>query len=192
MKMKIQDLPDLLVYELEDTGERKLQENITNKTLQSFLHSKQVLIILRRDLKRIFIWKGSASPVKKRFISSQVAITLRDELTENCRIISVDQGDEPQEFLDAFGLQSIPATEFLEDMHYVRNIEKEGKAFSEPIAFFPTKKTKPKYVEKTPIFSITKDEGKKIIQLLTNIDQNIKRVIRMLENEGVINREGSL
>lgn len=180
--MKIQDLPDLLVYELEDNGEKKLQENITTKTLQSFLHSKQVLIILRRDLKRIFIWKGSASPVKKRFISSQVAITLRDELTENCRIISVDQGAEPQEFLDAFGLQSMPATEFLENMHYVRNIEKEGKAFSEPIALLPTKKTRPKYVEKIPIFSITKDEGKKIIQLLTTMDQNIKRIIRILES----------
>ena len=179
--MEVQ-IPEFLVYELEDTGEKKLQENITTKTLQSFLHSKQVLIILRRDLKRIFIWKGSASPVKKRFISSQVAITLRDELTENCRIISVDQGDEPQEFLDAFGLKSMPVTNVLEDMHYVRNIEKEGKAFSEPIALIPTMKTKPKFVKKTPILSITKDEGKKIIQLLTTIDQNIKRIIKMLEN----------
>ncbi|MFX1391608.1 MAG: hypothetical protein ACFE9Z_16205 [Promethearchaeota archaeon] len=179
--MEIQELPDFLVFELEDTGEKKLLENVTIHTLQSSLHSKQVLIIVRRELKRIFIWKGSASPVKKRFVSSQVAITLRDELTENCRIISVDQGDEPQEFLDAFGLESMPATEFLEDMHYVRNIEKEGKAFSEPIALMSGMKSELKYVKKIPILSITGEDGKKIIQLLTTIDQNIKRIIKMLE-----------
>ncbi|MFX0002951.1 MAG: hypothetical protein ACFE9C_08490 [Candidatus Hodarchaeota archaeon] len=179
--MEIQKLPDFLVYELADTGEKILLKNITPQTLQSVLHSKQVLIIVRRDLKRIFIWKGSAAPVQKRFISSQVAIKLREELTENCRIISVDQGDEPQEFLDAFGLKSMPVSEVLEDMHYVRNIEKEGKAFSEPIPLSSKMKKEPKYVKKTPILSITNDDGKKIIQLLTTIDQNIKKIIKMLE-----------
>lgn len=180
--MEIQKFQNFLVYEIEDTGEKRLLENITPKTLQSFLHSKQVLIIVRRDLKRIFIWKGSAAPVKKRFISSQVAINLRDDLTENCRIVSVDQGDEAQEFLDAFGLESIPATEFLDDMHYVRNIEKEGRSFSDPIAVMPKMKDKPKISKKSPIFYITKDDGKKIIQLLTTIDKKIERIISFLEN----------
>jgi len=180
--MAVKELENFLLYELEDTGEKKLLENTTPKTLQSFLHSKQVLIIVRKDLKRIFIWKGSAAPVKKRFISSQVAISLREVLTENCRIISVDQGDEAQEFLDAFGLESMPATEVLEDMHYVRNVEKEGRAFSDPIAIIPKMKVKPKVVKKSPILYITKDDGKKIIQLLTTIDQNIKRIIDKLEN----------
>ncbi len=176
------ELGDFLVYELEDTGVRTLVENITPKTLQSILHSKQVLIIVRRDLKRIFIWKGSASPVKKRFISSQVAIALRDELTENCRIVSVDQGDEAQEFLIAFGLESMPATEVLEDMRYVRNIEKTGNPFSQPIALMSKMKVKPKNEKERGILVITKEEGKKIIQLLKTIDQNIKRIIDMLRN----------
>lgn len=180
--MEIQEYQNFLVYELEGTGEKKLLENITPKTLQSILNSKQVLIIVRRDLKRIFIWKGSASPVKKRFISSQVAIHLRDELTENCRIVSVDQGDEAQEFLDVFGLKSMPATEFLEDMHYMRNVEKEGRAFSDPIAVMPIVKDKSKISTKSSIFYITKDDGKKIIQLLTTMDKKIERIIRLLEN----------
>jgi hypothetical protein len=37
----------------------------------------------------------------------------------------VDAGDEPTEFLSAFGLESMVVTERLPDMRYVRNIERE-------------------------------------------------------------------
>jgi hypothetical protein len=181
--MSVQDLNDFLVYELEDTGMRKPIENITPQTLQSILHSKQVLIIVRRDLKRIFIWKGSASPVKKRFISSRAAAALQDEMKENCRIISVDQGDEAQEFLNAFGLESMPATEVLEDMRYERNIEKEENPFQESKVLMPKMKSKSKIkLKESPILDLTKKERKKIIQLLININQNVRKIIDILKN----------
>jgi len=180
--MSFQEVDDFLVYELEDTGMRKLIENITPQTLQSILHSKQVLIIVRRDLKKIFIWKGSASPVKKRFISSRVASTLRDELEENCRIISVDQGDEVQEFLNAFGLESMPVTEVLEDMRYERNLEKEGNQFQESKVLMPKMKSKSKIkLKESPILDLPKKDRKKIIQLLININQDVSRIIDILK-----------
>jgi hypothetical protein len=181
--MSIQELDDFIVYELEDTGMRKPIENITPQSLQSILHAKQVLIIVRRDLKKIFIWKSSAYPVKKRFISSRVATALRDELEENCRIISVDQGDEDQEFLNAFGLESMPVTEVLEDMRYKRNIEKEGNRFQESKVIMPTMKSKPKIkLKENPKLDLTKVDRKKIIQLLININQDISRIIDILKN----------
>ena len=180
--MSIQELDDFIVYELEDTGMRKPIENITPQSLQSILHAKQVLIIVRRDLKKIFIWKGSASPVKKRFISSRVATALRDELEENCRIISVDQGDEAQEFLNAFGLESMPATEVLEDMRYERNIEKEGNSFQESKVLMPKLKSKYKIkLKERPILDLTNKDRKKIIQLLININQDVSRIIDILK-----------
>ncbi|MFW9970043.1 MAG: Rho termination factor N-terminal domain-containing protein [Candidatus Odinarchaeota archaeon] len=118
-----------MVYELDDSGERiKLQ--IDEEQLQENLHPEQVLVIIREDLRRIFIWKGPKSPVRKRFISSRVASTLQEELMKDpkyhrCKIVSVDAGDEPSEFLDAFKLSSMEVTERLEDMRYVRNIERE-------------------------------------------------------------------
>lgn len=124
--MIIEEIEDFLVFELEDTGERKRIEDVTLQTLQSILHSKQVLVILRKDLNRIYIWKGSASPVKKRFISSHVAMDIRENLHTSCKIVSIDQGDELQEFLDAFKLESMPVSEVLEDMYYVRNSGKKG------------------------------------------------------------------
>ena len=121
--MVIQDIEDFMVFELEKSGEKKQIKDISQQNLASLLHSKQVLVIVRQDLKRIFIWKGSASPVQKRFISSRVASTIRQKLHVGCKIVSVDQGDEPKEFLSAFQLESMPVTETLEDMRYERNSE---------------------------------------------------------------------
>ncbi|MFX1307247.1 MAG: Rho termination factor N-terminal domain-containing protein [Promethearchaeota archaeon] len=118
-----------MVYELDDSGER-LKLNIDEAQLEESLHPEQVLVIVKEDLRRIFIWKGGKSSVRKRFISSRVAQTLQEELMKDsryhrCKIVSVDAGDEPSEFLNAFGLESMVVTERLADMRYIRNIERE-------------------------------------------------------------------
>ncbi|MFX1571388.1 MAG: hypothetical protein ACFFB0_01455 [Promethearchaeota archaeon] len=123
------EIETFLVYELDDSGEKK-QLNITQEELEAKLHPEQVLVIVREDLRRIFIWKGGKSPVRKRFISSRVAQVLQVELRKDvryhrCKIVSVDAGDEPIEFLDAFQLESMEVTERLEDMRYVRNIDRD-------------------------------------------------------------------
>ena len=120
---------EFIVYDLENTGERK-KLNIKPEDLQNHLNPEQVLIIIREDLRRIFIWKGSKSPVRKRFISSRVAQDLQRDLIQDsryhrCKIISIDQGDELQEFLHAFRLESMEVTERLPDMRYIRNIERD-------------------------------------------------------------------
>jgi len=119
-----------MVYELDDSGER-VKIDLPQEELQSNLHPEQVLVIIREDLRRIFIWKGPKSPVRKRFISSRVAQALQEELVKSanfhrCKIVSVDAGDEPTEFLNAFQLESMEVTEKLEDMRYVRNIERDS------------------------------------------------------------------
>ena len=118
-----------MVYELDDSGEKK-RLDIEEERLKENLHPEQVLVIIREDLRRIFIWKGPKSPVRKRFISSRVAQALQEELMKDaryhrCKIVSVDAGDEPSEFLNTFRLESMEVTERLADMRYVRNIERE-------------------------------------------------------------------
>ena len=120
---------EFMVYELKDSGERNKLKIIQDE-LQKYLHPEQVLIIVREDLRRIFIWKGAKSPVRKRFISSRVAQNLQKELVDNsryhrCKIVSIDQGDELQEFLNVFKLESMEVTERLPDMKYIRNIDRE-------------------------------------------------------------------
>ena len=127
--MKMTEYETFMVYELDDSGE-KVKLNIEEEKLQENLHPEQVLVIIKEELRRIFIWKGPKSPVRKRFISSRVAQALQEELMKDaryhrCKIVSVDAGDEPSEFLNVFRLESMEVTERLADMRYVRNIERE-------------------------------------------------------------------
>jgi len=98
----------LMVYELYDSGEKRKVE-VAEKELQFFLisHPEQVFVIIREDLRRIYLWIGPKSPIRSRFVSSRTTIALQEELRVEfglppCKIISVDVGDEPLEFLTAF------------------------------------------------------------------------------------------
>ena len=80
-------------------------------------------IIIKEELRRIYIWKGLSSSIRKKFIASRVASELQREITNSshfhrCKIISVDQGDEPVEFLNAFGFKKVlvPIDEKIEEI----------------------------------------------------------------------------
>jgi hypothetical protein len=128
------DYLEFMVFELDDSGER-IQLDITEDEFRenngtNLLHPEQVAVIVKEGLRRIFIWKGAKSPVRQRFISSRVANKLQQELVKEaafhrCKIVSVDQGDEPSEFLDAFHFKSMEVKERMADMRYIRNIEKD-------------------------------------------------------------------
>jgi len=126
---------EFIVFELEDSGDR-IKLNAKQEDLQNHLKPEQVLIIVREDLRRIYIWKGAKSPVRKRFISARIAQDLQRDLIQDaryhrCKIVSIDQGDELQEFLNAFRLESMEVVERLPDMRYIRNIERDNLAEQE-------------------------------------------------------------
>jgi hypothetical protein len=114
---------NFMIYGLESTGE-KVRLDITEEDFRAnngtnVLNPYQVLVIVKEGLRRIYIWKGVESPVRKKFIASQVAAQLQNDLVVNghfhrCKIISVDQGDEPRDFLRAFDFESIEIQEISE------------------------------------------------------------------------------
>jgi len=133
--IKIKKYEEFIVYDLKNTGD-PTKLNINPEELQYHLNPKKVLIIILNDLRRIFIWKGAKSPVRKRFISARVAQDLHRELIKDaryqrCKIVSIKQGNEKQEFLNAFRLESMEVTERLPDMRYIGNIERDTVGLSE-------------------------------------------------------------
>ncbi|MHA1241529.1 MAG: hypothetical protein ACTSQU_12190 [Promethearchaeota archaeon] len=112
-----------MIFGLESTGE-KVKLDISEDTFrsnngQNVLDPHQVLIIVKEGLRRIYIWKGVNSHVRKKFIASRIAAELQNDLVINshfhrCKIISVDQGDEPNEFMRAFNFKSVEVPEILE------------------------------------------------------------------------------
>lgn len=106
---------NFMVFELHDNGEHQridiTEQEFRNANGNGILHPSQVTIIVKEDLRCIFIWKGVESSVRKKFIASRVASELQQELMKQagfhrCKVISVDQGEEPKEFLSAFGFKS--------------------------------------------------------------------------------------
>lgn len=114
---------NFMIYGLESTGEKVrldiAEEDFRANNGTNVLNPYQVLVIVKEGLRRIYIWKGVKSPVRKKFIASQVAAQLQNDLVVNghfhrCKIVSVDQGDEPRDFLRAFDFESTEIPEILE------------------------------------------------------------------------------
>jgi hypothetical protein len=121
--MMVETYENFMVFGLESTGEKVnlnlSEEEFSANNGQNVLDSNQVLVIIKEDLRRIFIWKGVNSHVRKKFISSRVASELQNDLVvkahfHRCKIISVDQGDEPDEFMRAFGFTAVELPKFIE------------------------------------------------------------------------------
>ncbi|TFG28529.1 MAG: hypothetical protein EU532_04970, partial [Promethearchaeota archaeon] len=162
-----------MVYELEDSGERirltATEEDFKENNGSNFLHPEQVLVIVKEDIRRIFIWKGAKSSVRKRFISSRVAGQLQEELVKNaafhrCKIVSVDQGEEVDEFLNTFRFESMPVEEKLADMRYIRNIDRE-KMYDQ---------------------GVIPDEGPKFVKIEQKPKEHIAPALQELEKEKVV------
>jgi len=121
--MMAETYENFMIYGLESTGE-KIRLDITEEDFRAnngtnILNPYQVLVIVKEGLRRIYIWKGVKSPVRKKFIASQIAAQLQNDLVVNghfhrCKIVSVDQGDEPRDFLRAFDFESTEIPEISE------------------------------------------------------------------------------
>jgi hypothetical protein len=108
---------DFMIFKVKDNGE-EFRLNITEEIFRQnngneVLQPSQVAIIIKEGLRRIYIWKGISSSVRQKFIASRVASELQRELMNSskfhrCKIISIDQGDEPNEFLNSFGFKKTP------------------------------------------------------------------------------------
>lgn len=118
---------NFMIFELHDNGEHR-RVNITEEEFRKvnggeILQPSQVKIIVKEDLRSIFIWKGVESSVRKKFIASRVASELQQELMNQagfhrCKIISVDQGEEPGEFLCAFGFENQNVEDTIKSKEY--------------------------------------------------------------------------
>jgi hypothetical protein len=141
-------MADFQAFELLDTGERSpISVELSN--IKSVLNVENVLLLVRLDLRRLFIWKGPKSPVRKRFISSREGAKIQEEMAKfgmHLKIISVDAGEEPAEFLQSFNVESMVISEAdkMEDLRYTRNEErrkaeegKPGAVIADPSTFKP-------------------------------------------------------
>jgi len=76
----------------------------------SDLSDSNVFIVVEENMRKIFIWKGEAAPVRRKFISAKAAQQMRaEEYGMVYRIESLDPGLEGKDFLSIFGAASAPS-----------------------------------------------------------------------------------
>ena len=121
-------LDEFMCFEIE-SNEQKNKLDIKPEELQYYLNPDKILLIVREDVRRIYLWTGALTSAKKRFIGARIATNLQAELIKEgyhrCSIKTIDQGSEQKEFLNLFGLQSMEVTKQLQDKYYVLNSKKE-------------------------------------------------------------------
>ena len=119
---------EFMVFEIEDSGDKN-KIAMDKGELGYHLHPEKVLLIVREDIRRIYLWKGARAAVRKRFLGSRIATELQGDIMKEgyhrCKIVSIDQGDEAQEFLNVFGLESMEVEEKPEDKVIYSNSARE-------------------------------------------------------------------
>ena len=89
------------------SSKEEIEADVDN--ISALFTNEGVYLFVRYDLRRIYIWKGPKSPVRKRFISSRVGSKIQEASSKigmHLKIVSVDAGDEPVEFLRNFKIES--------------------------------------------------------------------------------------
>jgi hypothetical protein len=161
----IDDYQDFRCFKLLDDGEREEIE-VEQEKVEGLFDTDKVFLFVRYDLRRIFIWKGPRAPVRKRFISSRVGAQIQQESAKfamHLKIVSVDAGDEPVEFLRVFNLEpyEVEEIERVEDMYYLRNEERRKLEEAELQAKIDKKKGKKKDEYWSPVL----EEEKRMEQM---------------------------
>lgn len=71
-----------------------------DEELQELLDSGNVRIFVDGARHRVWIWKGSNIVARKKFKSFKIAPSIRDRQGIRYEIVSVNEGNEPSEFLE--------------------------------------------------------------------------------------------
>ncbi|MGQ9720885.1 MAG: hypothetical protein ACUVXA_06130 [Candidatus Jordarchaeum sp.] len=91
----------LLVYDVKGDGE---VDNI-DQLDKNLLTSDRVLIVIAENNKKIYLWKGKNSPVRKKFVGARRAAALRTEYGFAYKVVAMDETDEEADFLALIGMK---------------------------------------------------------------------------------------
>ena len=96
---------NVLVFQLDADSEEFKKVDINNDTLLSdLLYHDLILLFIDMDGKHVYIWEGSKTTARQKFLSARMAPKLRDQYIFDASITSVDDGDETLSFKDFCGL----------------------------------------------------------------------------------------
>lgn len=92
----------MVVYEVDEEGELVGLPGLS----RDVLGSEKVVIVVAERQKKIYLWKGKRSSVKKKFVGARKAADLRAEWGLTFKVVAVDEGEEDSDFLGLMGAKA--------------------------------------------------------------------------------------
>ncbi len=92
----------VVVYEV--TGEGDLSE--LPSLSKDVLSGDRVVIVVVEKQRKIYLWKGKQSSVKKKFVGARKASDLRAEWGLSFKVVPMDEGEEDGDFLGLLGVRA--------------------------------------------------------------------------------------
>ncbi|MFX1260296.1 MAG: hypothetical protein ACFFAN_20800 [Promethearchaeota archaeon] len=95
-----------LIFQLKPESEKFEKVDIPEGVLlHELLYHDLILFFVDSEHNRVWIWEGRNSTTKMKFLSVQLAPTIRDKYGIDYNICPIDDGDEPLEFKKFIGLK---------------------------------------------------------------------------------------
>jgi len=93
-----------LLFEIDEENENFVEIEVENGPIYTPLDSSSIFIIVDPINKAIWIYNGEKVSIRNKFIATQEAPNIRDMYGVDFKIVAVDEGSEPSEFLEIIGL----------------------------------------------------------------------------------------
>lgn len=87
----------------EDLEEFKEIKDRTDPLSENF-NSNSIYVIVDSENKTIWIWHGSNTNIRMKFIATHNAPLIRDKYGIDYKIAGIDEGNEPLDFKNSVGL----------------------------------------------------------------------------------------
>ncbi|MHA1378727.1 MAG: hypothetical protein ACTSRG_10130 [Candidatus Helarchaeota archaeon] len=100
------------VHNVLDEGD--LEQLTISGPIKDLLNSEMVVLVVDEAKKKIYIWKGENARVRRKFIAARKSQDLRGSLGLTYKVDSIDQGSEPNEFINLIGGPVASAPEIAE------------------------------------------------------------------------------
>ncbi|TFF97563.1 MAG: hypothetical protein EU547_03965 [Promethearchaeota archaeon] len=71
--------------------------------VKDILENDECYILVSDDVRKVFLWKGLKSNVRSKFIGARTSQEIRGQVGMHYSVEPLDQGQEPQEFIDLIG-----------------------------------------------------------------------------------------
>jgi len=92
------------VFEINDELERFQKIEVEDEPLYKILNPSSIFVFIDSGNKKVWLWNGRHSGIRKKFIASQSVQKVRDKFCLDYHIVTVDDGREDLEFKILVGI----------------------------------------------------------------------------------------